>query len=121
VIVDLENDDPKTESAQRIISFIETANDANLFALPDFGNGLMGGDEAYNARQVATMFRHAKNIAHVKDAESVDGKLRRVDLKQLFDIAKAAGFRGYFSMESDSDADPFEDTTHLVERSLALM
>ena len=60
VIVDLENDDPQTENGQRIISFIETANDPNLFALPDFGNGLMGGDEAFNAQQVTTMFRMSR-------------------------------------------------------------
>lgn len=121
VIVDLENDDPRLENARRIVSFIETMNDSNLYALPDFANGLMGGDEAFNAKSVETMFRRAKNIAHVKDAEFIDGKLQHVDLKQLFGFARAVNFQGYYSMESDSNVDPFEDTKHLIERSLALM
>ena len=121
IIVTLENDDPVLDSASRIIAFIERVNSPYLRALPDFGNSLMQGDVAFNARAVAGMFRYAANIAHVKDAEVIHDKLERADLKQLFDIARAANYRGYFSMESDSDADPYKDTKHLIEASLAFM
>ncbi|MFL6429317.1 MAG: sugar phosphate isomerase/epimerase family protein [Acidobacteriaceae bacterium] len=121
IIVTLENDDPVLDSASRIIAFIQRVNSPYLRALPDFGNSLMQGDVEFNAKAVAGMFRYAANIAHVKDGEVIHGKLERVDLKQLFDIARAANYRGYYSMESDSDADPYKDTKHLIEASLAFM
>jgi hypothetical protein len=42
-------------------------------------------------------------------------------LAELFGIAKASGYRGYYSMESDSDVDPMVDTRHLIEQSLVLI
>ncbi len=121
VVVNLENDDPVLSSDARILSALQQADTPYLRALPDFANSLMGGDEQFNARAVEHMFAHAWNIAHVKDAEVIEGKRRTVSLTQLFGIAKAAGYRGYFSMESDSNADPFTDTKHLIEQSLTLM
>jgi sugar phosphate isomerase/epimerase len=121
VVVNLENDNPVSASAARTISAIELANTPYLRALPDFGNGLMGGDERFNAEAVKSMFAHAWNIAHVKDAEDVDGKRKTASLAELFGIAKASGYRGYYSMESDSDVDPFVDTKHLIEQSLPLI
>jgi hypothetical protein len=57
----------------------------------------------------------------VKDAESIEGKRKTVSLGPLFAIAKAAHFRGYYSMESDSDVDPFVDTKQLIQQVLSLM
>jgi sugar phosphate isomerase/epimerase len=121
IVVNLENDDPVLASAARSIAAIELAGTPYLRALPDFGNGLMGGDERFNAQNVKDMFAHAWNIAHVKDAEFVDGKRKTASLAELFSIAKAAGYRGYYSMESDSDLDPLVDTRHLIEQSLTLI
>ena len=121
VVVNLENDDPVLSSDARILSALQQAGTPYLRALPDFANSLMGGDEHFNAQAVEHMFAHAWNIAHVKDAEFIDGRRRTVSLAQLFGIAKAAGYRGYFSMESDSNVDPFTDTRHLIGQSLALM
>jgi hypothetical protein len=67
------------------------------------------------------MFAHAWNIAHVKDAEIIRGERETVSLSKLFRIAKAARYRGYYSMESDSDVDPVIDTKHLIEQTLTLM
>jgi sugar phosphate isomerase/epimerase len=121
VVVNLENDNPVSASAARTISAIELAHTPYLRALPDFGNGLMGGDERFNAEAVKSMFAHAWNIAHVKDAEDVHGERKTASLAELFGIAKASGYRGYYSMESDSDVDPFVDTKHLIEQSLPLI
>lgn len=121
IVVNLENDNPVSASAARTIAAIELAGTPYLRALPDFGNGLMGGDERFNAQNVKDMFAHAWNIAHVKDAESVHGKRKTASLAELFGIAKASGYRGYYSMESDSDADPMVDTRHLIEQSLPLI
>ncbi len=121
VVVNLENDDPVYSSATRVLAAIKLANNPYFRALPDFGNGLMGGDERFNAQVVTQMFAHAWNIAHVKDAEFIDGKRKTASLAELLRIAKASGYRGYYSMESDSDADPTTDTRHLIEQSLALL
>lgn len=121
IVVNLENDDPVYSSASRVLAAIQLADNPYFRALPDFGNGLMGGDERFNAEAVKSMFAHAWNIAHVKDAEFIDGKRKTASLPELFGIAKASGYRGYYSMESDSDADPLVDTHHLIEQSLALI
>jgi sugar phosphate isomerase/epimerase len=121
IVVNLENDDPVLASAARALAAIQLADTPYLRALPDFGNGLMGGDERFNAQSVKNMFAHAWNIAHVKDAEFVAGKRKTASLAELFGIARASGYRGYYSMESDSDLDPFTDTKHLIEQSLSLI
>jgi hypothetical protein len=92
-----------------------------LRGLPDFGNSLTLGDERFNAESVKRMFAYAWNITHVKDAESIEGKRKTASLGPLFAIAKAAHFRGYYSMESDSDVDPFVDTKQLIQQVLTLM
>jgi sugar phosphate isomerase/epimerase len=121
IVVNLENDDPVLSSDTRIRAAIQQAANPYLRALPDFANSLMGGDERFNAQAVKRMFAHAWNIAHVKDAEAIHGKRETVSLPELFAIAKAAGYRGYYSMESDSAVDPFADTKHLIEQSLPLI
>ncbi len=121
IVINLENDDPILSSDKRILAAIQLAGTPYLRALPDFANSLMGGDEQFNAQAVEHMFAHAWNIAHVKDAEMIRGKRETVSLSELFGIAKAARYRGYYSMESDSDLDPVVDTKHLIKQSLALM
>jgi sugar phosphate isomerase/epimerase len=121
IVMNLENDDPVLSSDKRVLAAIQLADTPYLRALPDFANSLMGGDEEFNAQAVRHMFAHAWNIAHVKDAEVIHGKRETVSLPQLFATAKAARYRGYYSMESDSDADPVVDTKHLIAESLTLM
>jgi sugar phosphate isomerase/epimerase len=121
IVINLENDDPVLSSEKGILSAIQLADTPYLRTLPDFANSLMGGDERFNAEAVQRMFAHAFNIAHVKDAEIIEGKHETVALSKLFALAKAARYRGYYSMESDSDVDPVVDTKHLIAQSLALM
>jgi sugar phosphate isomerase/epimerase len=121
IVVNLENDDPVLSSDKRVLATIQLADTPYLRALPDFANSLMAGNEHFNAQAVQRMFAHAWNIAHVKDAEMIRGKRETVSLSELFAIAKQAHYRGYYSMESDSDADPVVDTKRLIEQSVALM
>ena len=121
IIINLENDDPILANDKRIVSLIESVRSPYLRALPDFANSLMGGDESFNAQAVRNMFRFASNIAHVKDAEVINGSRRSVQLADLFAIAKSARYEGFYSMESDSNADPVLDTRHLIEQSLSLL
>ncbi len=119
IIVNLENDNPVAEDPFFLVDVIERVNSPYLRALPDFGNSLAGHDAAYNERAVTAMFKHAYSMAHVKDSVREQGELYRVDLGKMFAIAKASGYRGYFSMEYDTGSgDPLEGTKKLVEESL---
>jgi sugar phosphate isomerase/epimerase len=122
IVVSLENDDPASEEAFFIIDVIERANTSWLRALPDFGNSmLLNKGEEYNYRAVAAMFRHAYAISHVKEVETDDGKLFRIDLAKTFAIAKQTGYKGYFSVEWDSDGDPYAGTQDLIGRAVKLL
>ena len=121
IVVTLENDDPVNASVPRTLTALQLAASPWLRALPDFGNGLQAGDEHANAQGVERMFAHAWNITHVKDAAEVKGKRKMASLDELFTIARASGFRGYYSMESDSDVDPVVDTKHLIDESVQLI
>jgi hypothetical protein len=81
---------------------------------------MLSGDEKFNYEAVSAMFKHAYNISHVKDSEKDSkGKLFRVDIGRTFTIAKASGYRGYFSMEWEGDGEPYGGTKKLIEVSLA--
>ena len=93
-------------------------NNPYLHALPDFGNSMLTGDPKYNFDGLTAMFKHAYNISHMKDAEVDNGKLVVVDVGKTFEIAKAAGYRGYFSMEWEGQGGPYEGTQKLIDLSL---
>ena len=120
IIVNLENDDPVSEDPFFLVNVIKQVNSQYLRALPDFGNSLLGHDPDYNARAVEAMFRFAHGMSHVKDTvQSEDGKTFHVDLAKMFGIAKASSYRGYFSMEFETElGDPFAGTQALVRETL---
>ncbi|MGH9395430.1 MAG: sugar phosphate isomerase/epimerase family protein [Terriglobia bacterium] len=124
VVVNLENDSAVNENPFFIVKVIEKAANPYLRALPDFGNSIRGEDAAYNQRAVTQMFKHAFNMSHVKDAlRGEGGMVYKIDVAKLFAIARASGYRGYFSMEWDTGAgaDPYQGTARLVEESLKYM
>lgn len=119
VIVNLENDDPSSEEAFFLIKIMDRVRSGWLRALPDFCNSmLLNKGEDYNYRAIQAMFQHACNISHVKEIETDQGKLYKVDMGKTFAIAKQAGYRGYFSMEWDSDGDPYAGTQQLIDAAL---
>jgi len=118
IVINLENDDPKSEEAFRVVKVIEQINSPFLRALPDFCNSRLVGDEEYTYRALTAMFAHAFNISHVKDEESDDGKVYGVDVSRVFAIAKKSGYRGYFSMEWEGQGDPYDGTKRLLQLSL---
>jgi sugar phosphate isomerase/epimerase len=119
VVVHLENDDARSEEAFFLVDVIKAANTLWLRALPDFCNSMLleRGPE-YNYDAVRAMFEHAYGICHVKDSEQDGKKMFHVDLARTFEIARAARYRGYFSIEYDAEGDPFEPTAGLIEGSL---
>lgn len=124
MVVNLENDSAVNENPFFIVKVIGIVANPYLRALPDFGNSRRGKDAAYNQRAVAAMFKHAFNMSHVKDALGGEGGvIYKIDVAKLFAIARASGYRGYFSMEWDTGAglDPYQGTARLVEESLKYM
>ena len=122
VVVHLENDDAKSEEAFFLVDVINIAKTLWLRALPDFCNSMLleRGDD-YNYKAVAAMFDHAYGICHVKDSEQDGKKMFHIDLARTFEIARAARYRGYFSMEYDAEGDPFAPTEGLIEASLRVL
>jgi sugar phosphate isomerase/epimerase len=119
VVVNLENDDLVSEDAFFIVKVIETVDHPFLHALPDFGNSMASGNAEFDYRALTAMFKHAFNICHVKNGVTADdGKFLSIDMKKSFDILKAAGFRGYCSMEYDTHGDPYAPTAKLIEQTI---
>lgn len=119
VVINLENDDPKSEDAFFIVKVIEAVNHPYLHALPDFANSMLNGDADFNYRALTAMFQHAYCICHVKDGEDSDNGPVTVDIKKSFDILKASGYRGFCSMEFDAkNGDPYAATQTLIEQTL---
>ena len=123
IVVNLENDSPGAEDPFFIVEVVSKVSSQYLRALPDFGNSLRGHDAEYNKKAVDAMFQHAFNMCHVKDVlQTKDGQVYRVDVAGLFAVARARGYKGYFSMEFDTGAgDPFAGTENLVKQSLQYM
>jgi len=120
VLVNLENDDNATEDPFFIVQVIDKVNHPYLHALPDFCNSMLTHDQEFNNRAMDAMFKHAYNISHMKDSEAGDkGELYTVDLSKCFEIAKANGYRGYFSMEWEGKGEPMAGVQKLIEESLS--
>jgi sugar phosphate isomerase/epimerase len=120
VVVNLENDNGVSEDPFFLTAVIEKVKSPYLRALPDFGNSIMGHDAEFNRKAVAAMLSHAFNMCHVKNTvQDKNGRVYQVDLKSMFELARDAGYPGYFSMEFDIAAgDPFSGTELLISKTL---
>lgn len=120
IVINLENDNLVAEDPFFLVAVIEKVNSPFLRALPDFGNSLTGHDQAYNRKAVEAMLMHAYNMCHVKDTVAgKDGKIYQVDLASMFALAKNSAYRGFFSMEFETESgDPITGTRRLVEETL---
>lgn len=120
IVVNLENDNPKSEDPFFLVKVLEKVSSPWLHALPDFANTLAAYEEEYAYRGIGEMFGQAYNISHVKETELGDGKnkVARVDLPRTFGIAKKHSYKGYFSIEWDSPGDPYQGTQGLIEKTL---
>jgi sugar phosphate isomerase/epimerase len=119
IMVTLENDDLVTEDAFFIVRVIDKVQNPYLRALPDFANSMLSGNAEFNYDALTLMFRHAYNIAHMKDSEvGRHGKLYTVDVGPIFKIAEAAGYRGYYSLEWEGRGEAYEGTSQLLDGAL---
>lgn len=123
IVVNLENDDAVTEDPFFLVAVIKKVNSPFLRALPDFGNALVAHEADFSARAMKAMFPYAWNMCHVKDSVQSDtGQRRTVDLKNMFAIAKANAYRGFYSMELDiGSGDPVPGTKKLVQETLEFL
>lgn len=120
IVVNMENDDPYTQDPFFTVAVIQKVGNPYLRSLPDFGNSAVKGPE-FNERALTVMFAHAYNMSHVKNAVSgAHGKVYRVNMDQIFGIAKASHYRGWYSMEYDTDfGNPYDGTRQLIQQTLA--
>ncbi|MBV8898295.1 MAG: TIM barrel protein [Acidobacteriaceae bacterium] len=119
IVINVENDEPEIEQPERVARVLQTVNSPFLHALPDFCNAMLVHDDPeYDYRAMALLFPLAYNISHVKDEESDNGKVYRVDVNRIFAIANKARYRGFFSMEWEGTGDPYEGTAKLIAASL---
>ena len=119
VVVNLENDSAVAEDPYFIVNVVEKVNHPYLRALPDFGNSIAKYGEEGNEKAVAAMLKQAFNMCHVKGTVQLDGKTYHVDLGRMFEIARQSSYRGYFSMEFDTNGgDPFVGTAKLIDETL---
>ncbi len=122
VVVNLENDNATWEDPLFIVNAVEKVNNAYLRTLPDFGNSIAKYGEEGSEKAVAAMMKHAFNMCHVKGAVQLDGKTYQVDLSRMFAIARRSSYRGYFSMEFDTNGgDPIAGTTKLIDETLRFL
>jgi sugar phosphate isomerase/epimerase len=120
IVINLENDVPDGEDPFFLVAVMDKVRSPYLRGLPDFANSMNPtGDAELNYKAVTEMFKHVFNMSHVKTAYAGDnGKVYEVDIARLFNIAKRAGYHGYFSMEADMPGDPFVNTARLKKVTL---
>jgi len=118
VVVHLENDNPVSEDPFFLAELLDRVNSPWLRALPDFGNSLaaLPTEDAY--RGLDQLFARSYGISHVKDTITQGGKTVRVDLARVFALASKHGYKGYFSMEWDTEGDVYAGTAKLIAASM---
>jgi sugar phosphate isomerase/epimerase len=119
VVVHHENDNPLSESPFFLAGVLDRVNSPWDRALPDCGNSFsaMPAEDAY--RGLEQMFARAYGISHVKDVSvTPKGQAIPVDLARALQIAKKHNYKGYFSMEWDSQGDPYAGTEQLIRTTL---
>ena len=119
VAVHLENDNPVSENPFFLVAVLDRVNSPWLHALPDFGNSLAALPEEEAYRGLDQMFAHAYAISHVKEATTTPANVVvPVDLARIFALAKKHNYQGIFSMEFESEGDPYAGTLKLIEATI---
>ena len=119
IVVHLENDNPVSEDPFVLVEVLDRVNSPWLRALPDFGNslGALPAEEAY--RGLDQMFARSYGISHVKNLiTSQSGATVPVDMERVFALAAKHNYKGYFSMEWDTEGYVYEGTSKLIATTL---
>lgn len=119
VVVHHENDNPLSENPFFIADVLDRVNSPWDRALPDFGNSFsaLPAEDAF--RGLEQMFARAYGISHVKDVSMTPkNEAIAVDLARVFAISKKHNYKGYFSMEWDTEGDPYAGTEKLIAATM---
>lgn len=118
IVVHLENDNPISEDPFFLVELLDRVNSPWLRALPDFGNSLaaLPAEDAY--RGLDEMFARSYGITHVKDTITQGGKTVTVDMSRVFALAAKHKYKGFFSIEWDTEGNVYEGTARLIATTL---
>ncbi len=100
-----------SEHPEELVRIFRLAG-AGVGALPDFGNF---PDEATRRRGLPLLLPFASTVAHAKGFEFDEaGNEKRFDFARCIAQAKAADFRGVYSIEFEGPGDPYDGVAKVV-------
>ena len=111
VIIGMQNHNDFIQTADQIISIVETINSPWFGIILDIGSYRINEPFAEIERSI----RHAVNW-QVKEKMFINGAEADTDLHKLINMIKASGYRGYLPIETLGDGDPKIKVKALFEK-----
>ena len=111
VIIGMQNHNDFIQTADQIISIVETINSPWFGIILDIGSYRINEPFAEIERSI----RHAVNW-QVKEKMFINGTETDTDLHKLISMIKASGYRGYLPIETLGDGDPKIKVKALFEK-----
>jgi sugar phosphate isomerase/epimerase len=111
VIIGMQNHNDFIQTADQIISLVETINSPWFGIILDIGSYRINEPFA----EIEKSIRHAVNW-QVKEKMFINGKETDTDLNKLINMIKASGYRGYLPIETLGDGDPKIKVKALFEK-----
>lgn len=111
VIIGMQNHNDFIQTADQIISIVETINSPWFGIILDIGSYRINEPFAEIERSI----RHAVNW-QVKEKMFINGAEADTDLNKLINMIKASGYRGYLPIETLGDGDPKMKVKALFEK-----
>ena len=111
VIIGMQNHNDFIQTADQIISIVETINSPWFGIILDIGSFRINEPFA----EIEKSIRHAVNW-QVKEKMFINGAEADTDLNKLINMIKASGYRGYLPIETLGDGDPKIKVKALFEK-----
>jgi sugar phosphate isomerase/epimerase len=111
VIIGMQNHNDFIQTADQIISLVETINSPWFGIILDIGSYRINEPFA----EIEKSIRHAVNW-QVKEKMFINGTEADTDLNKLINMIKASGYRGYLPIETLGDGDPKIKVKALFEK-----
>ena len=111
VIIGMQNHNDFIQTADQIISIVETINSPWFGIILDIGSYRINEPFA----EIEKSIRHAVNW-QVKEKMFINGTEADTDLNKLINMIKASGYRGYLPIETLGDGDPKIKVKALFEK-----
>ena len=111
VIIGLQNHNDFIQTADQIISMVESINSPWFGIILDIGSYRI--NEPFG--EIEKSIKHAVNW-QVKEKMFINGTEVDTDLEKLVNIIKASGYRGYLPIETLGDGDPKTKVKALFEK-----